>query len=332
MKIKGIEVDSEKYKYMVEYAHEITPFTGKLVGKDDAIEALFATDEDPVVSNAVLLAPPGTGKTLLASRLPSILPPLSTQENLEVASIYSIANNQHHFGLRPFRAPHHTASAIALVGGGSHPKPGEITLAHLGVLFLDELPEFDRKVLEVLRQPLESKEIVISRASRQITFPANFQLIAAMNPCPCGYAFNQDSRCQCSPESIQRYQNRISGPLLDRIDLHIDVPPLQANELQNNVPVEDSMTVRKRVMSAYDSQIQRQQKANFALSPQELEQYAVLDAHAEKMMEVAQQRMNLSARSYHRILRVARTIADLSHSPNIEITHLSEALSYRQKI
>lgn len=276
--------------------------------------------------------PPGTGKTLLASRLPSILPPLSTQENLEVASIYSIANNQHHFGLRPFRAPHHTASAIALVGGGSHPKPGEITLAHLGVLFLDELPEFDRKVLEVLRQPLESKEIVISRASRQITFPANFQLIAAMNPCPCGYAFNQDSRCQCSPESIQRYQNRISGPLLDRIDLHIDVPPLQANELQNNVPVEDSMTVRKRVMSAYDSQILRQQKANFALSPQELEQYAVLDAHAEKMMEVAQQRMNLSARSYHRILRVARTIADLSHSPNIEITHLSEALSYRQKI
>ena len=276
--------------------------------------------------------PPGTGKTLLASRLPSILPPLSTQENLEVASIYSIANNQHHFGLRPFRAPHHTASAIALVGGGSHPKPGEITLAHLGVLFLDELPEFDRKVLEVLRQPLESKEIVISRASRQITFPANFQLITAMNPCPCGYAFNQDSRCQCSPESIQRYQNRISGPLLDRIDLHIDVPPLQANELQNNAPVEDSMTVRKRVMSAYDSQIQRQQKANFALSPQELEQYAVLDAHAEKMMEVAQQRMNLSARSYHRILRVARTIADLSHSPNIEITHLSEALSYRQKI
>ena len=269
---------------------------------------------------------------MLASRLPSILPPLSTQENLEVASIYSIANNQHHFGLRPFRAPHHTASAIALVGGGSHPKPGEITLAHLGVLFLDELPEFDRKVLEVLRQPLESKEIVISRASRQITFPANFQLIAAMNPCPCGYAFNQDSRCQCSPESIQRYQNRISGPLLDRIDLHIDVPPLQANELQNNAPVEDSMTVRKRVMSAYDSQIQRQQKANFALSPQELEQYAVLDAHAEKMMEVAQQRMNLSARSYHRILRVARTIADLSHSPNIEITHLSEALSYRQKI
>ncbi|MBJ9986444.1 YifB family Mg chelatase-like AAA ATPase [Acinetobacter sp. S40] len=276
--------------------------------------------------------PPGTGKTLLASRLPSILPPLSTQENLEVASIYSIANNQHQFGLRPFRAPHHTASAIALVGGGSHPKPGEITLAHLGVLFLDELPEFDRKVLEVLRQPLESKEIVISRASRQITFPANFQLIAAMNPCPCGYAFNQDSRCQCSPEAIKRYQNRISGPLLDRIDLHIDVPPLQINELQDTTAVEDSMTVRSRVIAAYETQINRQQKANFSLSPQELEQHAALDSTTQKMMEVAQQRMNLSARSYHRILRVARTIADLSQSSNIQSVHLSEALSYRQTI
>ena len=215
---------------------------------------------------------------------------------------------------------------------GSHPKPGEITLAHLGVLFLDELPEFDRKVLEVLRQPLESKEIVISRASRQITFPANFQLIAAMNPCPCGYAFNQDSRCQCSPESIKRYQNRISGPLLDRIDLHIDVPPLQVNELQDTAPVENSMTVRHRVIAAYQTQIERQQKANFALSPQELEQHAPLDCTAQKMMEMAQQRMNLSARSYHRILRVARTIADLSQSSEIQSLHLSEALSYRQTI
>lgn len=275
--------------------------------------------------------PPGTGKTLLASRLPSILPPLSTTESLDVARIYSIANSPHVFGQRPFRAPHHTASGIALVGGGSHPKPGEITLAHLGVLFLDELPEFDRKVLEVLRQPLESKEIVISRATRQITFPANFQLIAAMNPCPCGYAFNQDQRCQCSPESIKRYRNRISGPLLDRIDLHIDVPALQAHELQSAQPSESSDIVRHRVMQAYELQMQRQGFLNQALTPQQLEQFAVLNPQCAKMLEMAQQKLNLSARAYHRVLRVARSIADLSTSPQIETAHLSEALSYRNQ-
>ena len=273
--------------------------------------------------------PPGTGKTLLASRLPSILPPLNAQENLEVASIYSVANTQHSFGQRPFRAPHHTASAIALVGGGSHPKPGEITLAHFGILFLDELPEFDRKVLEVLRQPLEAKEIVISRASRQVIFPANFQLVAAMNPCPCGYAFNQDHRCQCSAEAIKRYRNRISGPLLDRIDLHIDVPPLKAQELQDPKPVENSETVRARVIQAYQVQIQRQGYLNHALAPQRLESYAQLDPASQKMLELAQQRLNLSARGYHRILRVARTIADLAQSTEIQSLHLSEALSYR---
>ena len=273
--------------------------------------------------------PPGTGKTLLASRLASILPPLNMQENLEVARIYSVANTVHTFGQRPFRAPHHTASAIALVGGGSHPKPGEITLAHLGVLFLDELPEFDRKVLEVLRQPLESKEIVISRASRQMTFPANFQLIAAMNPCPCGYAFNQDLRCQCSADAIKRYQNRISGPLLDRIDLHLDVPPLQATELQDTTPVENSQTVRERVIQAYQRQIQRQNCLNHALSPNQLEQYVVLDPQAQKIIEMAQQRLNLSARAYHRVLRVARSIADLSEHSEIQTQHLTEALSYR---
>ena len=273
--------------------------------------------------------PPGTGKTLLASRLASILPPLDAQENLEVASIYSVSNTSHPFGQRPFRAPHHTASAVALVGGGSHPKPGEITLAHLGVLFLDELPEFDRKVLEVLRQPLESKEIVISRASRQITFPANFQLIAAMNPCPCGYAFNQDIRCQCSADAIKRYQNRISGPLLDRIDLHLDVPPLQVHELQDTTPVENSQTVRERVIQAYNLQIHRQQCLNHALSPKQLEQFVPLDTQAQKIMEMAQQRLNLSARAYHRVLRVARSIADLSQHSEIQSQHLTEALSYR---
>ncbi|MBD1225597.1 ATP-binding protein [Acinetobacter seifertii] len=204
-----------------------------------------------------------------------------------------------------------------------------MTLSHLGVLFLDELPEFDRKVLEVLRQPLESKEIIISRAARQITYPANFQLIAAMNPCPCGYAFNQDSRCQCSPESIKRYQNRISGPLLDRIDLHIDVPPLKAQELQDPTPAEDSTTVRQRVIYAYEQQIQRQNCLNQALSPKQLEQFAVLDETSQRMIEMAQQRLNLSARAYHRVLRVARTIADLAQSEMIQSPHLTEALSYR---
>ncbi len=219
--------------------------------------------------------------------------------------------------------------SIAVNDSGSHPKPGEITLAHLGVLFLDELPEFDRKVLEVLRQPLESKEIVISRAARQMTFPANFQLIAAMNPCPCGYAFHQDHRCQCSSESIKRYQNRISGPLLDRIDLHIDVPPLKAEDLQDTQTVENSETVRQRVIAAYQLQIQRQGFLNQALSTQQLERYAHLDDASAKILALAQQRLNLSARAYHRVLRVARTIADLAQCQNIESSHLTEALSYR---
>lgn len=222
-----------------------------------------------------------------------------------------------------------TLYSITVNDSGSHPKPGEITLAHLGVLFLDELPEFNRKVLEVLRQPLESKEIVISRASRQMTFPANFQLIAAMNPCPCGYAFHQDHRCQCSSDSIKRYQNRISGPLLDRIDLHIDVPPLKAEDLQDTQVVENSETVRKRVIQAYDRQMQRQGFLNQALTTQQLERYAQLDDTSAKILALAQQRLNLSARAYHRVLRVARTIADLANSTQIESSHLSEALSYR---
>lgn len=277
----------------------------------------------------LLKGPPGTGKTLLASCLCGILPPLSLAESLSVASIYSVAQHQIEFRQRPFRRPHHTASAIALVGGGSSPKPGEITLAHLGVLFLDELPEFDRKVLEVLRQPIEAKEIVISRATRQITFPADFQLIAAMNPCPCGYSFHQDQRCQCSPSMIQRYQSKISGPLLDRIDLHIEVPPLPVEALQSKISGENSATVRARVIAAYQLQMQRQACLNSALNPQQLEIYCALDPASENFMRLAQQRLNLSARGYHRLLRVARSIADLAHSAQIQQQHLAEALSYR---
>lgn len=275
---------------------------------------------------------PGTGKTLMASRLPTILPPLNDHEALEVASIYSIANSDYDYGTRPFRQVHHTTSAVALVGGGSSPKPGEITLANRGVLFLDEIPEFDRKVLEVLRQPIENKEIVISRANSQVRFPANFQLVAAMNPCPCGYYGDKSGRCQCRPEQIKRYQEKLSGPLLDRIDLHITVPALPASDLQSAQRGESSAAVRERVIQAYQRQQARQGKANNELSPSELDQFAPLGDAESRILAMAQSRLNLSARGYHRVLRVARTIADLVGSDNIHTPHLTEALSYRSQL
>ena len=275
--------------------------------------------------------PPGSGKTLMASRLPTILPELSAEDALEVASTYSVADSDYDYGTRPFRSVHHTISAVALVGGGSRPKPGEITLANKGVLFLDELPEFDRAVLEVLRQPLEAKQITISRANSQMTFPANFQLVAAMNPCPCGYDGDSSGRCRCRPEQIKRYQDKLSGPLLDRIDLHITVPALPIADLQNAQAGESSEQVRIRVAAAHKRQLARQNKVNNELSPSELDEHVQLGESEQQLLQLAQQRLNLSARGYHRVLRVARTIADLADSEGITSAHVSEALSYRSK-
>ncbi|MEI2782301.1 MAG: YifB family Mg chelatase-like AAA ATPase [Candidatus Competibacter sp.] len=282
--------------------------------------------------NLLLIGPPGTGKTMLASRLPGIMPPLSEAEALETAAIASISAqglDLKQWGVRPFRAPHHTASAVALVGGGSQPRPGEISLAHHGVLFLDELPEYDRHVLEVLREPLESGRITISRAARQADFPARFQLVAAMNPCPCGYLGDAERRCACGPEQVRRYRGRVSGPLVDRIDLHIEVPRLAHRVLRGETPEESSATVRARVRAARDRQLQRAGKPNSALNTREIERYCTLGEADHRLLEQALERLGLSPRAYHRILKVARTIADLAGGDGIRTPHLTEAISYR---
>ncbi len=284
--------------------------------------------------SALLIGPPGTGKTMLAARFAGILPPMSDAEALESAAVQSISNRftLERWKTRPFRSPHHTASGIALVGGGGTPRPGEISLAHNGVLFLDELPEFDRKVLEVLREPLESGQISIARAARQAEFPARFQFIAAMNPCPCGYLGHASGKCRCTPDAIARYQDRISGPLLDRIDMQITVGSLAQEELMKQADGESSDVIAGRVARASERQLARQRKNNNLLSTKEIDRHCQPDSAGEQLLKNALTRLTWSARAYHLVLKVARTIADLAGAEAIGSAHIAEAIQYRRAL
>ncbi len=289
--------------------------------------------------NAILIGPPGSGKTMLAQRLPSIMPPLSLQEALETTKIHSVAglttsSDQSLISVRPFRSPHHTISDVALVGGGTYPQPGEISLAHNGVLFLDELPEFKRTVLEVMRQPMENRNITISRAKFTIDYPASFMLISSMNPCPCGFYNHPDKACVCAPGMVQKYLNKISGPLLDRIDLHVEVTPVPFREMSEMRTSEKSVEVRNRVIAAREIQEERFNDvesihANAQMNSKQLRKHCQVSADGMELLKNAMEKLGLSARAYDRILKVSRTIADLESSENISNDHLAEAIQYR---
>lgn len=300
------------------------------------LQARRALEVAAAGGHALLMSgPPGTGKTMLAERLPGILPPMTEAEALACAAVQSLAEGGFHAGQwmqRPYRAPHHSASAVALVGGGNPPRPGEVSRAHHGVLFLDELPEFDRRVLEVLREPLESGRIVISRAARQAEFPARFQLVAAMNPCPCGYLGHPGGRCRCTPDQVSRYRGRLSGPLLDRIDLQVEVPAPLQHELASPGPGESSATVAVRTAAARRRQIARQGCANAQLAGQALEAHGRPDEAGAALLRQAATRLGLSARGHHRLLRVARTIADLAGEEAVAAAHVAEAIQLRRPL